>query len=213
MGHTLNYLRLQLGKLAFLLIEPIFQFWENRDSDVRVHLHQGLICLDRGETAVALLNLNMVLSLKQNHFLALVKRGQLYLKEGQCQLAAHDFLKASRVSTYRFSHHGLNNEYIRLLKKGVNDLDAPTVRNFSEILDPLNELNGGSEELESYDVAFPGERPMVEQRREDNREHTPIFKRLTSDELDREKFDKLGPITQQELDNTDWNQLTQNFTS
>ena len=80
MGYALNYLRLQLGKLVFYLFEPIFQCWENRDSDIREHLHQGLIYLDKGETAVALLNLNMVLSLKPNHFLALVSRGRLYLK-------------------------------------------------------------------------------------------------------------------------------------
>ena len=50
-GHALNYLRLQLGELVFSLLEPIFQCWENRDSDVRLHLRQGLICLDKGETA------------------------------------------------------------------------------------------------------------------------------------------------------------------
>jgi hypothetical protein len=39
------------------------------------------------------------------------------------------------------------------------------------------------------------------------------FKRLTFIELDREEFDKLGPITQNEVDNTDWDQLAQDLTA
>ena len=214
MGYALNYLRLQLGKLVFYLFEPIFQCWENRDSDIRVHLHQGLIYLDKGETAVALLNLNMVLSLKPNHFLALASRGRLFLKEGRSQLAAQDLLKANQVSAYRFSHYGLSSEYLRSLNKGVNNLGVPIVSNFTDMLEFQSKLHDVPKELGSSDVnSLSKERSTEEQGREESKEHLPAFKRLTFSELDHEKFDKLGSITQQEIDNTDWDQLIEDFTS
>lgn len=214
MGCTLSELWLQLGKLIFPVVEPIFQCWENRDSDVRRHLHQGLICLDKGKPAVALLNLNMVLSLKPNHFLALVSRGRLYLREGRYQLAAQDLFKASQASAYRFTHYDLYNEYLRSVDKDVNDLGATIVNNFTEVLGSLCNLNRETGELESADMAsFPRDPSMIEQKHEENKEDAPAFRRLTFSELDREKFDKLGPITQQEIDDTDWDQLVHKLTS
>ena len=213
MGYTQNYLRFRLGKLVFPLLEPIFQCWESRDTDVRLYLNQGLNYLNKRETAIALLNLNMVLSLKPNHFLALVSRGRLYLKQGRCQFAVQDLLKANQVSAYRFNHYGLNNEYLRSHNK-VSNLGVSIVSNLTEILELLSKLNGKPKELEFPDViSLLRERSTEEQGCAENNEHAHALKRLTFSELGRKKFNKLGPITQQEIDNTDWDQLTQYFTS
>ena len=133
MSRAINYLQVQLGKFVFSLLEPIFQFWENQGTNVRIYLRQGLNSLDKEKTAVALLNLNMVLSLKPNHFLALINRGRLYLKESRFQFAVQDFLKASQVSAYRFHHYGLNIEYFQSVNKDVTDLDTSTGSQFSGI--------------------------------------------------------------------------------
>ena len=213
-GSTVSSLRLRLGELVFPVLEPIFQRWENRGSDVRKHLHQGLICLDKGKTAIALLNLNMVLSLKPDHFLALVSRGRLYLKEGQNRLAAEDFFKASKASTYRFTHYDLYNEYLRSVDKDVNYLGASIVSNFTDVLGSLGDLKDEPETLESADMAsFPKEPSTAGQKCEENLKDMLAFKRLTFSELDREEFDKFGPITQKEVDNTDWDQLAQDLTA
>ena len=88
------------------------------------------------------------------------------------------------------------------------------VSNFTEILELLSKLNGEPKELEFPDViSLLRERSTEEQGRKESKEHLPAFKRLTFSELDHEKFDKLGSITQQEIDNTDWDQLIQDFTS
>lgn len=210
----MSSLRLRLEELVFPALEPIFQCWENRGSDTRKHLHQGLICLDKGKTAIALLNLNMVLSLKPDHFLALVSRGRLYLKEGQNRLAAEDFFKASKASAYRFTHYDLYNEYLRSVDKDVNYLGASIVSNFTDVLGSLGDLKDGSETLESTDMAsFPKEPSTAEQKCEENLKDMLAFKRLAFNELDREEFGKFGPITQKEVDNTDWDQLAQDLTA
>ena len=79
MGFVLDCVRFNLGKLAFPILEPIFKRWENQNQDVRKYLRQGLTHLGERKAAISLLNLNMVLSLNPNHFLALVSRGRLYL--------------------------------------------------------------------------------------------------------------------------------------
>ena len=212
--YVLNCLWLQLGKLLFPLLERVFQRWENRAPGARRYLCQGLVSLNKGETAVALLNLNMVLSLNQDHFLALVSRGRLYLKEDRCRLGAQDFLRANRISKYRFIHYGLSNEYLRSLNMGVKGLDLFTNSSFKEVLESLSELNDGPEEMESSDVTtFHGECSTMEQESQEIKKHPPAFKKLTFSELDRKRFDKFGPITQDEIENTDWDQLIQDFTS
>ena len=106
----MKYLRFNLGKLVFPILEPIFQFFDNRGSDVRKYLNQGLNYLDRGEIALALLSLNMVLNLRPNHILGLISRGRLYLQAGRLKLAAQDMIKANQLSPYRFIHYCIKNK-------------------------------------------------------------------------------------------------------
>lgn len=214
MGFALNCLWFNLGKLAFPILEPIFQCWENQNQDIRKHLRQGLTCLGKRKTAIALLNLNMVLSLRPNHFLALISRGRLYLGEGKIHLAVWDFIKASQVSSYRFFHYNLYDEYLRSADKDEYDLGASTTSDFTEVFESIIRQNGGSREQKSTDVvSFFSEGSRADQRFKKSKDHAPAFKRLTFRELDREKFDELGPITKVEIEAADWDQLIQDLTS
>ncbi|KMP12653.1 hypothetical protein UR09_00675 [Candidatus Nitromaritima sp. SCGC AAA799-A02] len=213
-GYFLNWLRFRVGELFFPILEPIFQWWENREKDVRGHFYQGLKCLDQKKTAIALLNLNMVLSLKPGHFQALVCRGRLYLKEGRGQLAAEDFLKANKVSPYRFTHHDLHREYFQSVNKDVENLGASIVNNFTDALESLSQSKDTPvREQDTIDQAsLSKKRSAVEQTVEEDEDDAVPFKRLYLNDQEREKFRKLGPITQQEIKDTDWDQLIQDLT-
>ena len=210
----LNCLWFSLGKLVFPMLEPILQCWENRNRDIRKYFYQGLACLGKRKAAISLLNLNMVLSLRPNHFSALVSRGRLYLKEGKPNLAARDFIKAGQVSSYRFTHYNLYSEYLRLVNKNEYELGVPIGSDFTKVLKSISRKDGGSRELKSTDpVASFREHSKADQRYEKNKDRVPSFKRLTFKELDREKFNELGPITQAEIEAADWDQLMQDLSS
>ena len=100
-SHLFNFLCFKMGETIFPLFEPMLKLAENKDPEVRRHFNQALLSLKKSKQAIALLNLNMVLSLKPNHFLARVFRGRIYVKEGQYRLASEDYLEANRISQYR----------------------------------------------------------------------------------------------------------------
>ena len=108
-----NLVCFKIGESIFPIFEPILKLAENRNPEVRRHFNQALISLNEKKQAFALLNLNMVLSLKPNHFLARIFRGRIYIKEGQYRLASEDYLEANRISQYRFIHYDLYQEYFK----------------------------------------------------------------------------------------------------
>ncbi len=217
MRSLLNWVQFKVGALFFPVLELVFQWWENRDADVRRHFYQALQCCDSKQMAIALLNLNMVLSLKPDHFQALVFRGRFYLKEGRCQLASEDFLKSNRVSTYRFVHHDLYREYLQSVSKGSKDLDPLIVNNYTDALEVLHQTGGvyPVRELKSADPIslLPIDGSAVEQEVEEGEAKSVSFKKfLLNTRREREKFKKLGPITQREIEATDWDQLIEDLT-
>ena len=54
---------------------------DNRNSEIKKYFDQALKSFESNQSAISLLNLNMVLSLKQDHFMALVLRGRIYIKD------------------------------------------------------------------------------------------------------------------------------------
>ncbi len=157
MRSLLNWVQFKVGALFFPVLELVFQWWENRDADVRRHFYQALQCCDSKQMAIALLNLNMVLGLKPDHFQALVFRGRFYLKEGRCQLASEDFLKSNRVSTYRFVHHDLYREYLQSVSKDSKGLGPLIVNNYTDALEVLHQTEDVCpvRELKSADPTLP----------------------------------------------------------
>ena len=71
-NHLIYLAEFKLGKLIFPVLEPILRFIENKDPEVCQHFNQAIFSTNEKKQAIALLNLNMVLSLNPRHFLARV---------------------------------------------------------------------------------------------------------------------------------------------
>ena len=78
----LSWVVFKTGEFLFPVLEPVFRALENWDPEVKKHFHQVIQNLEESRTTVALLNLNMVLSMQPRHFLAHVYRGKIYLNDG-----------------------------------------------------------------------------------------------------------------------------------
>ena len=127
----------KLGDFIFPMFEPMLRFIENKDPEVRRHFIQALSSLKEKKQAIALLNLNMVLSLKPRHFLARVFRGRIYIKEGQYRLASEDYLEANKISQYRFIHYDLYREYFRSVNSEVGSVGGTILKNFDQVFETL----------------------------------------------------------------------------
>ena len=201
----LSWLRFKIGDFFFPLLEPVFRMWENWDSEVKKYFHQAIQNLKENKTTVALLNLNMVLSLQPCHFLARVYRGKIYLNDDRPSLASEDFLQANKISAYRFFHYHLSREYFASVKKEFEDMGTSSTKNFDQIFEVLLQSQGN---------------PKENGEMEDNQEvleQLPDYDNLEFDmdledtwaleESEKQKFRKMGPITKKEIAMTDWNRL------
>ena len=205
--HLLIIICSKIKEAIFYLIEPFLKLTENRNPEVRRHFNQALLNLENSKQAIALLNLNMVISLKPNHFLARVFRGRIYVREGQYRLASEDYLEANRISHYRFIHYDLYREYFKSVNKEFGTESDPILQNFNEVFDSLNstsnpqywESNKGREYKEKLSLIEADKRGL------------PSDFSLTAEE--KEKFRILGPISQQEVEETDWDSFMDELNS
>jgi len=205
--HLLIIICSKIKEAIFYLIEPFLRLTENRNLEVRRHFNQALLNLENSKQAIALLNLNMVISLKPNHFLARVFRGRIYVREGQYRLASEDYLEAKRISHYRFIHYDLYREYFKSVNKEFGAESDPILQNFNEVFDSLNstsnlqyrESNKGREYKEKLSLIEADKRGLP----------SDFF--LTTEE--KEKFRILGPISQQEVEETDWDSFMDELNS
>lgn len=207
----LSNVRFKIGEFFFPVLEPIFRMRENWDSEVKKHFHQAIQNLQENRTTVALLNLNMVLSMQPRHFLACVYRGKIYLNDGRSRLASADFLQANKISHYRFLHYQLNSEYFASVKKEFSDMGVSISKNFDQIFEVLGQSQGNPKEMSDADEG----QEVLEQ--------LPDYDNLELDiDLDdfgtlegpgNQKFQEMGPITKKEISRTDWDQLIKELTS
>ena len=188
-------------------MEPFLRLTENRSLEVRRHFNQALLNLQNSKQAIALLNLNMVISLKPNHFLARVFRGRIYVREGQYRLASEDYLEANRISHYRFIHYDLYREYFRSVNKEFGTESDPILQNFNEVFDSLN-CTSNPQYWESNKVREYKEKLSLI---EADKRGLPSDFSLTAEE--KEKFRILGPISQQEVEETDWDSFMDELNS
>ena len=179
------------------MMEPLYILVENLRPEVRRHFEQAIRSLEKHNIASGLMNLNMVLSLKPNHFLARVYRGRIYLRENQFRLASDDFVLANDINGYRFTHYNIHQEYLDAVHEGAQrckeDMDGIDTIVCQEEFDSLLEGKGGYE-LED-DELF-----LLEEDLE-----------LTDEE--KEKFEEMGPITNQETSRTNLDALIKQLTS
>ena len=197
-SHLFNFLCFKMGKTIFPLFEPMLKLVENKDSEVRRHFNQALLGLKKRKQAIALLNLNMVLSLKPNHFLARVFRGRIYVKEGQYRLASEDYLEANRISQYRFIHYDLYREYFKSMNNELGGQGGSALENFDDFFDTL-QLIQGCRDLETE----AGQEFQKNLSPTETDDIVSVHDLALSPE-EKEKFEILGPISQEEIEETDW---------
>ena len=197
-SHLFNFLCFKMGETIFPLFEPMLKLFENKDPEVRRHFNQALLSLKKSKQAIALLNLNMVLSLKPNHFLAHVFRGRIYVKEGQYRLAFEDYLEANRISQYRFIHYDLYREYFKSVNNEFGRQGGQPLNSFDDIFDSIHLIQGCKDLETEAGQEFQGNLSLTE--RDDIVSYHDLA--LTPEEM--EKFETLGPITQEEMEETDW---------
>jgi hypothetical protein len=207
----LSRVKFKVGELFFPVLEPIFRVRENWDSEVKKHFHQAIQNLEESRTTVALLNLNMVLSMQPRHFLARVYRGKIYLNDGRCRLASEDYLQANKISQYRFLHYRLTPEYFDSVKKEFGEMGVSITKNFDQIFEVLRQSRGNPKEMSEVDES----QEVLEQ--------LPNFENLefdmdltdagTLEGPENQKFKEMGPITKQEISMTDWDKLIKELSS
>ncbi len=201
---TVEKFRASIGRLLFPILEPILITLENIRPDVRRHFDQALKSLENKNMPVGLLNLNMVLSLRPNHFLARVYRGRIFLKERQFRLASVDFIRANKISSYRFTRYGLYSEYLKSINEGVEQLGGSVADNFNRVFDDIRKHSDGvpreAKREENEDCLEPVQ-PIQLALEKDPSKSEDILD-LTPEEIGL--FDGLGPITQEEIEKTDW---------
>lgn len=205
-SHFFNLLCFKMGETIFPIFEPVLKLAENKNPEVRRHFNQALMSLSERKQTIALLNLNMVLSLKPNHFLARVFRGRIYVKEGQYRLASEDYLEANRISQYRFIHYDLYREYFKSVNNEFGGQGGTIIEKFDDVFDTMH-LISGVKDLE----AEAGQEFQEYLSLTETDDVLPQDLALTPEE--KEKFEALGPISQQEIEETDWDLLMDDLNS
>jgi hypothetical protein len=214
-SNILSWVWLKTGALFFPVVEPIFSLVDNRSAEVRSHFEQAMVGIEQGKSAIALLNLNMVLSLNPRHFLGRVHRGRIYIGEGRFNLASKDYLEANRISRYRFMQYDLYSEYFKSVNREFTDLGESIVRNFSQAFEALRvaqeKLKPEVEKQQATPEAESSEEAPISEL------ESPItFSDFDLEEIEEgemEKFSDLGPITAGEIKETDWDKLRKELTS
>ncbi len=208
-SHLISLAQFKLGELIFPMFEPMLRFFENKDPEVRRHFNQALASMNEQKQAIALLNLNMVLSLNPRHFLARVFRGRIYIKEGQYRLASEDYLEANKISQYRFIHYDLYREYFRSVNKEFGGVGSTIIKNFDQVFETLQLQDSGPKDGKADMGQEVQERlAMMESVLKED----VIFQEFVLSPDEVEKFTVMGPITQEEIEETDWDQLADDLT-
>ena len=210
-GHIFNLFCSKMGESAFPIFEPILQLIENKNPEVRKYFKQAFINLNQRKQSFALLNLNMVLNLKPNHFLARVFRGRIYVKEGQYRLASKDYLEANRISQYRFTHYDLYQEYFKAVNSEFRENDGIIVQKFDDVFDTIDFISNKKGLKFEIIHEFEHNWPAIETGGVLPQDSVLTLEDLTSEE--KGKFQTLGPISQKEIEENDWDLLMDDLKS
>ena len=209
-NHFLSLAHFKFGKFTFPIFEPLLRFFENKNPEVRQHFNQALSSLNKKKQAIALLNLNMVLSLNPKHFLARIFRGRIYVKEGQYRLASEDYLEANRISQYRFIHYDLHREYFQSVNSEFGKMGDNIQKSFYQVFDTLKFKQEKSSKDANTDMAQKV-RENLSTLEASLQEEDGITLQMSPNE--KEKFQALGPITQEELEESDWDKLVDDLSN
>lgn len=209
---SFHLLRYEVGKLFFPLVEPLFILRENLRTTVRRHFDHAIKHIENKNLAAAQLNLNMVLGLFPDHFLARVYRGRIYLRQKHYRLASEDLIQANRISPFRFTHYHLYREYLESVGEGTY---------FSEDQVParwMGRLKGFPHLPDTHpkgiDKADSTEPPsIIEDSMDLEQDHLMVIQDPDLTRSERDKFGVMGPITPNEAKNADWDHVLKKLTS
>lgn len=204
--------RYHVGKMFFPALEPLFILRENLKTSVRRHFDQAIKHIENKNFAVAQLNLNMVLSLYPDHFLARVYRGRIYLRQKQYRLASEDLVQANRISTFRFTHYRLYREYLESVGEGgapeQNPMSPYGLDRFKEYPQRPDTSPGAYEEFDSQETHSTFEEGMdVEE------DSLMVGQEFDLTQKEAQKFGNMGPITSHEANNADWDHVLKKLIS
>ena len=196
LSYCLNWVQFKIAAFIFPVLELMFRLGDNWDTEVKKHFQQAQLSIEKGRISIAILNLNIVLSIKPSHFLSLAIRGKIYLKEKRFKLASADFMKAYESNSYRFFHYGLYNDYNSCTK---DDSQRPQSQDFLTVMDFFNQQS----------VKIKNETLTNEILPLKTKEH-PLqsFKDSELTIKEQSKFSKMAPITSEEIQGTDWDILS-----
>lgn len=212
-SYFISLAQFKLGEFIFPIFEPLHKFLENKDPEVRRHFNQALFSLKEEKQAIALLNLNMVLSLNPMHFLARVFRGRIYMNEGQYRLASEDYFKANKISQYRFIHYDLYREYFRSVNSEFGGEGGTIIRNFGQVFETLKIHRDGNSKDGNIDLGKEVQEDSYMIKAMWNESDETNYQEFVLSPDEKEKFQTLGPITQQEIEDTDWDHLLDDLKS
>ncbi|MFQ5674176.1 MAG: hypothetical protein ACE5G9_13925 [Nitrospinales bacterium] len=211
-SYAINFIQFKVGEFLFPAFESIFRMSENKDPKIKQYFDRAVNNLESKNLGVALLNLNLVLSLKPNHFLARVYRGRIYIHERRYRQAAEDYIRANQISRYRFIHYDLYREYFSSLDKGAGYVSSSLIQNFNQAFEMLEQGKSGL--LNKQETGPVSESnsdqlsPAVDETKEPD-----LVKDLIFTPREQSKFRDLRPITRQEIRKTDWDQLIKDLIS
>jgi tetratricopeptide (TPR) repeat protein len=207
---SLHFIRYNVGKLLFPVLEPLYILRENLSTSVRQHCDQAIKHIENKNFVVAQLHLNMVLSLYPRHFLARIYRGRIYLRQKQYRLASEDLLEANRISPFRFRHYQLYREYLESIGEGTQFGEGRPPAHWMGRLKGLRQ----TPDFEGYDGMNASDAPSILEDSTDMEEEQLVVLQdpdLTQSETD--KFGEMGPISSSEVENADWDHVLRKLTS
>jgi tetratricopeptide (TPR) repeat protein len=203
LSYNLNWFQYRFGQLLFPILELVFRWIDNHDSEAKKHFQQAQLSLEKRRINIAILNLNMVLTIKPSHFLSRVFRGKIYLREKRFKLAAADLLKAYKTNPYRFIHYGLYHDYDCCVNIGKTSQSSQK-HGLDRALDFFNQ-QASKETKDFTETEFSSQLEFENQ--------PTVLESLNYSQKELSKFSQMGPITQEEIKKTDWEKLSKTLIS
>ena len=105
---------------------------------------------------------------------------------------------ANRISQYRFIHYDLYREYFKSVNNEFGGQDGQPLDSFDDVFDSLHLIQGCRDLETEAGQEFQGNLSLTET------DDTISTHDLALSQEEKEKFEILGPISQEEIEETDW---------
>lgn len=213
-SYRINLVQYSIGEFLFPFLEPIFRAIENSRKEVRNNFIQAIKNIEKNNLPVALLNLNAVLNLRPKHFLARVYRGRIYIQLSQFQRASDDYVCADQASHYRFIHYDLYREYLKSINKEIEKSGASIIQNFTQAFEVLRRAHEKFIRKEKGgDKPEASKKSFLSQYDDDMENDLTLFEEEGLSEEEMARFQKMGPISQEEIEKTNWEKVIKQIIS